>query len=180
MGSQQDGGSRIDDVESFDHMLPLALWIRRHAGDIVAIGLPGTHERLTLERLMDRLVTLGDALMAFEHTVNGLTRGNRQLEERQRRIALQIVADGLLTWHAAQAFRGLIPDSEDLRDDQGMGLGGQVLASTRVALEDLLHWHSRCLFFPQALEPFFDPGLRVAQRSSKLGVCPIGMVTPTG
>jgi hypothetical protein len=124
---------------------------------------------------MEWLVTLGDALMAFEHAVNGLTRGNRQLEELQRRIALQIVADRLLTGHAAQAFWRLIPDGENLLDDQGMGLGGQVLASTRVALQGLLQGHSRCLFFPQALEPFFDPGFGIAQCGSKLRMRPVGM-----
>ena len=64
---------------------------------------------------------------------------------------------------------------ENLRDDQGMGFGGQVLASTRVALQGLLHGHSCCLFFPQALEPFFDPGFGVAQRGSKLRMRPVGM-----
>src|SRR5207247_8555090 len=102
------------------------------------IDLPGAHGRWTLQGLMDRLATLRDALMAFEHPVNGLARGNWHLEERQRRIALQVVADGLLTWHAAQAFRGLVPDGQEPLDAQGMGPGGQVLASAGVPLQSLL------------------------------------------
>src|SRR6266566_8448650 len=84
MRIQHHGGARIDDVEGFDPMLPLALGIGRHAGDIFEIDLPGAHGRWTLQWLMDRLATLRDALVAFEHPVNGLARGNRQLEERQR------------------------------------------------------------------------------------------------
>ncbi len=36
-------GSGVDDVESFDHMLPLAVGISRHAGDVFEIDLPGAH-----------------------------------------------------------------------------------------------------------------------------------------
>src|SRR5438034_7761409 len=43
MGIEAPRGSRVATVERFDHMLPLALWISRHAGHILEIDLPGTH-----------------------------------------------------------------------------------------------------------------------------------------
>jgi hypothetical protein len=86
MGIEEDGGSHIDDVERFDHMLPFAKRVSGNAGDIFESDLPAGHGRRALQRLMDRLATLGNPLMGFEETVNGLARGNRQLEELERRI----------------------------------------------------------------------------------------------
>ncbi len=53
---------------------------------IFEIDLPAGHGRRALQRLMDRLATLSNPLMGFEETGNGLARGNRQLEELERRI----------------------------------------------------------------------------------------------
>jgi hypothetical protein len=69
---------------------------------------------------MDRLPTLGDALMGFEDAINRATGGNGELEELQRGIPREIVADRLLTRYAAQAFRGLIPNGEHLLNHQWM------------------------------------------------------------
>jgi hypothetical protein len=69
---KEDGGSRIDDVERFDHMLPLAVGIGGDAAHIFEIDLPARHGCRTLERLMDRLATLSNPIVGFEDAVNRL------------------------------------------------------------------------------------------------------------
>src|SRR5713101_5854150 len=64
-----------------DRRLPLALLIGRHAGDIFEVDLPSSHWLGPLQGLMDGLASLRDALIGFEHTVDGLARGDWQLEE---------------------------------------------------------------------------------------------------
>jgi hypothetical protein len=68
-------------------MLPFAIRISGHAGDIFEIDLPAAHGRWALKRLVDRLATLRNAIVGFEDMVNGLARGNRQLEELQQGIS---------------------------------------------------------------------------------------------
>ena len=102
---------------------------------------------------------LRNALVGFENPVDGFARGDRQLEELQRRIAFEVIVDCLLTGYAAQALRGLIANEEHLLNDQRIRFDRRVLARTRVALQDLLHWHVCGLGFPKAFEPFFDPCL---------------------
>ena len=86
MRIQEHRGSRIDDVERLDDMLPLAIRIGRHARDIFEIDLPAQHGCRALHGLMQRLAALRDAIMAFEDAVNGLARGNGHLEELQQGV----------------------------------------------------------------------------------------------
>ena len=75
MRIEEHGGPRVDDIERFDHMLPLALWISGHTRDVFEIDLPARHRGGTLHRLLDTLAALGNPLMAFEHAINGLAEG---------------------------------------------------------------------------------------------------------
>src|SRR5712691_7711217 len=170
MGIEEHGGAGVNNVERFDHMLPLALGIGRHAGHILEINLPDAHGGGPLQGLMDAWALLADALMAFQYAINGLARGDRELEELQHGIALEVIADRLLTWHAAQAFWGLIADGEDLLDDQRMRWGGWGLTCPRVTLQNQVQALACGQFFPKALEPFFHPTLGTAQGSSKLAM----------
>jgi len=142
MRIEQHGGPGVDDVEGFDYMLLLALRIGRPTSDIFEIDLPSGHRRWTLQRLMDRLSTLGNALMGFENTVKGFARGDRHLEELQGGIPFERVLDCLLTGHPAQAFRVLIANGEHLLNDQGMGFDRRLLACPPVAWQDLLYWQA--------------------------------------
>src|SRR2546421_3476534 len=178
MGIEEHGGARIDDVERFDHVLPLAPRLSQHTGDVFEIDLPARHRSRPLHGLMERLVTLKNALMAFQNAVNRLAGGNGQLKELQQRIALEVIADRLLTWHAAQAFGRLITNGEDLLHHQWMRWGGWELTRSRVALQDLFQPLASRQFFAKAFEPFFHPTLRKAKGGSQLGMRPLGMLLP--
>jgi hypothetical protein len=108
---------------------------------------------------MDRLSSLGDALVAFEEARNRATGGDGHLEELQSGIPFERVADGLLSRHAAQAFRGLLAIGEHLLHHQRRYWQRRVLARTGVALQDLLQRHACGSFFSKAFEPFFHPFL---------------------
>src|SRR2546428_8924506 len=138
MGIEEHGGSRVDDIERFDHMLAFALRLGRHTRHVFEIDLPARHRGGTLQRLRDTLAALGNPLMAFEHAINGPARGDGQLEELQEGITLQVIANGLLSGDAAQAFGRLIAYGEDLLDHQRMRAGGWGLASPRVPWQDLV------------------------------------------
>jgi len=138
MGIEEHRGPHVNDVERFDHMLPLALWISGHTGDIFEIDLPDSHGGWPLPGPMGALAPLGDALMAFEKTINGLARWNGQLKELQQGIALEVRVDRCLPGHAAQAFWGLIANGEHQLDHPRMGWRGWGLAGARATLQDLL------------------------------------------
>src|SRR5260221_4457341 len=110
MGMEQDRSSGIGRIEGFGPVVPVSVGIGRPTSDIFEIHLPDAHGRGPLQELMDRLATLGDALMGLEDAIHRATGGNGQLEELQGGIPLEIVADRLLTTDAAQTFWGLIPN----------------------------------------------------------------------
>lgn len=87
MGIEEHRGPRIDDVERFDGLLPLAVGISRHAGHLFEIDLPGAHRAGPLQGLTQALSTLGNPLMSLEHAVHGLARRDRQRKELHRGIA---------------------------------------------------------------------------------------------
>ncbi len=178
MGIEQHRGAGINDVEGLDHMLAFALGVSRHAGNIFEIDLPGTHGGGSLQRLMDGLLALRDALMGFEDAVNGLAGRDGQLEELQGRIPFEIVVDGFRAGHAPQAFRGLIANGQDGLHHQGMGRAGWGVAGAGVALPDLRQGQACGQFVPKAFEPFVHPALRTAQGRSQLRMGPVGMVLP--
>jgi hypothetical protein len=98
------------------------------------------------------------------------------LEELQQGISLEVIADRHLPGDASQALRRLIANGEDLLNHQGMRRRRWGLASTRVALQDLLQRDPCGQFFPQAFEPFFSPTLGAMQGRSQLGMRPVGML----
>ena len=86
---------------------------------------------------MDAFFVLGDAIMGFEDAINRLGGGHGELEEQQGTITLEVVANGLLTRHAPQAFGWLIAYGQHLLDHQGMRLDGGMLARTRMAWQNV-------------------------------------------
>ena len=137
MGIEEHRGPHVNDVERFDHMLPLALWISGHTGDIFEIDLPARHGRRALHGLMQPLFGLGDAIMGFEDAINRLGGGYGELEEQQGTVTLEVVANGLLAWYTPQAFGWLIAYGQHLLDHQGMRLDGGMLARTRMAWQNV-------------------------------------------
>ena len=65
MRIEKHRGPGVDDVERFDHVLPLALGISRHTSDVFAIHLPVGHGCWPLQRLLDWLSSLVDAAFGF-------------------------------------------------------------------------------------------------------------------
>jgi hypothetical protein len=124
MRIEEHGGSHVNDVERFDHVLPFAVGISANAGHIFEIDLPACQRGGPLHRLLDVLPPLSNPIVAFEHAINGLARGDRQLKELQHGIALEGIANGLLSGRPPQAFRRLVSNGEDLLDHQRMGRGG--------------------------------------------------------
>src|SRR5947209_10270854 len=84
---EEYGGAGVDDVERFDHMLPLALGISGYTGDVFEIHLPGTHRAGSFQGLMLALCRRGNALMSLQYAVNGLARWDRQLKKLHPWIA---------------------------------------------------------------------------------------------
>ena len=178
MRIEEHGGPRVDDIERFDHMLPLALWISGHTRDVFEIDLPARHRGGTLHRLLDTLAALGNPIMAFEHAINGLARGDGQLEELQEGITLQVIANGLLSGDASQAFWRLIAHGEDQLDHQRMGRGRWGLAGSRVPLQDVVQPLACGQLAAYAFEPFFHPTRGTAQGGGELAMRPVGMLVP--
>src|ERR1700730_11888487 len=96
MGIEQDGGSRINDVEGLDDVLLLAIRIGWDTADIFEIDLPTGHGSRALQWLMDAMVRGGNASMGFENTIDGFARRNGKLKKGEQRITLQVILDGLL------------------------------------------------------------------------------------
>ena len=178
MGIEEHGGSRVNNVERFDHMLAFALRLGRHARHVFEIDLPARHRGGTLHRLLDTHAALGNPIMAFEHAINGLARGDGQLEELQEGITLQVIANGLLSGDASQAFWRLIANGEDLLDHQRMRGSGWGLASPRVTWQDLVQALACSQFFSKAFEPFFHPTRGTSEGGCQLGMRPGGMLLP--
>jgi len=76
--------------------------------------------------------------MAFQDPINSFVRWHRHLKELQGWVALEVVVDRLLPWHAAQAFGGLITNGEDLLHHEGMRFHWGMRASPGVAWQDVL------------------------------------------
>jgi len=68
--------------------VPLAKRVSRYETSIFEIQLPARHGRRPLQGLMATLSLRRDAIMGFEDAINGLARGQRDLEELQGGITL--------------------------------------------------------------------------------------------
>src|SRR5204863_5502922 len=86
MSIKQDRGPRVNDVEGFDHILPLAIGIGSHTADIFEIDLPHAHGCGPLQMLMERLAPLGDAPMGFEDAMNRAAGWQGELKELHKRV----------------------------------------------------------------------------------------------
>jgi hypothetical protein len=77
MRIEEHRGPRINDIERFDDMLPLAFPVSQYEALIFEINLPARHGCRVLLGLMERLAGLRDAIMGFEDAINRLAGGDR-------------------------------------------------------------------------------------------------------